>query len=146
MSEVADRYDILAYDPHRNPVYVSRNDESKRVYIWGYNWSEPVAEIRNAAYEEVLRLDSGNMIARIGESNDLSGDSAEMRWLHALRGNLPDAEVTIFTYVPLLGIESVTDPAGRTTYYEYDTANRLARIRDENGNVLEAYEYHYRNN
>lgn len=146
MSEIADRYDVLAYDLHRNPVYVSRNDESKRVYIWGYNWSEPVAEIRNAAYEEVLRLDSGNMIARIGESNDLSGDSAEMRWLHALRGNLPDAEVTIFTYVPLLGIESVTDPAGRTTYYEYDTANRLARIRDENGNVLEAYEYHYRNN
>lgn len=146
MSEIADRYDILAYDPHRNPVYVSRNDESKRVYIWGYNWSEPVAEIRNAAYEEVLRLDSGNMIARIGRSNDLPGDSAEMQWLHALRGNLPDAEVTIFTYVPLLGIESVTDPAGRTTYYEYDAANRLAKIRDEHGNVLEAYEYHYRNN
>lgn len=146
MREIADRYDILAYDSHQNPAYVSRNDESKRVYIWGYNWSEPVAEIRNAAYEEVLRLDGGSMIARIGQSNDLSDDSAEMQWLHALRGNLPDAEVTIFTYVPLLGIKTVTDPAGRTTYYEYDAGNRLAKIRDENDNVLEAYEYHYRNN
>ena len=135
---------IYNYDSHFNPTCLSLDGQSPTIYIWGYDWSEPVAEIRNATYEELLALDTSGMLERIGARHDLSIGSPEMMWLKGLRQRLPEALITLYTYLPGIGITSVNDPSGRTTYYEYDGANRLATVRDEEGNILEAYEYHYR--
>ncbi len=60
-----------------------------------------------------------------------------------LRLHPEDATVTSFTYLPLIGMTSQTDPNGQITYYEYDGFGRLQTIRDHEGNVLETYEYNY---
>ncbi|PSR51972.1 hypothetical protein AHMF7605_29120 [Adhaeribacter arboris] len=51
------------------------------------------------------------------------------------------AKMTTFTYEPLVGITSVTDANNVTVHYEYDAFNRLKCKRDQDGNLLECYDY-----
>lgn len=56
------------------------------------------------------------------------------------------AQMTSYTYDPLRGMTSATDPSGKSIYYEYDDFGRLMFTRDLNGKVLNKYEYNYRTN
>jgi YD repeat-containing protein len=51
--------------------------------------------------------------------------------------------MTTYTYLPGIGISSMADANLRTTSYEYDGHNRLKRIKDHDGNILEEYSYNY---
>jgi YD repeat-containing protein len=53
------------------------------------------------------------------------------------------AQMTTYTYNPLVGITSQTDVGNRVTYYEYDGLSRLKRIRDQDYNILKTYDYQY---
>ncbi len=66
--------------------------------------------------------------------------------LNHYTGTLPNAMVSTYTYDPLIGITSMTDPKGYTMYYTYDDLNRLKTIKDQQGNILSENEYHYKNN
>jgi YD repeat-containing protein len=48
-----------------------------------------------------------------------------------------------YTYNPLIGVTSQTDPSGKITYYEYDVFNRLKVIRDINKNIIKQFDYQY---
>ncbi|HVU95381.1 MAG TPA: hypothetical protein VHE34_09160 [Puia sp.] len=54
-----------------------------------------------------------------------------------------DAQMTSYTYQPMVGMTSETDPAGRSTYYEYDGYGRPSLTRDLNGNILKSLSYSY---
>jgi hypothetical protein len=135
------------YDRYGNPVYLSKDDATKIVYLWGYNHQYPVAEIKNAAYSDVIAQISGGQttIDNMAASDELS--SADSAKLDALRTKLPNASITTYTYKPLVGMTSKTDPSGFTTYYDYDDFGRLtASYYYENGvkKVPETYDYHYK--
>ena len=53
------------------------------------------------------------------------------------------AQMTTYTYSPLIGMTSQTDVGNRVTYYEYDGLARLKRIRDQDYNIVKTYEYQY---
>ena len=53
--------------------------------------------------------------------------------------------MTFYTYDPLIGVTSITDPRGYTVYYEYDNFNRLKQVQDADGNLVTDYHYHYKN-
>ena len=55
------------------------------------------------------------------------------------------AQMTTYTYDPLIGITSVADPNGEITYYEYDAFNRLKNVKDYQGNIVKNFQYNYRN-
>lgn len=64
-------------------------------------------------------------------------------WFDDIRFQPSDAQMTSYTYDPLFGMTSQTDPNGITTYYEYDDFGRLIRIKDSDGNVIRETEYNY---
>ncbi len=56
---------------------------------------------------------------------------------------MQNAQVTTYTYNPLVGMTSSTDAKGETTYYEYDTFQRLMNVKDKDGNIIKHMDYHY---
>jgi YD repeat-containing protein len=55
------------------------------------------------------------------------------------------AQMVTYTYDLAKGITTITDSNNSTTYYEYDEFSRLKLIRDDKKNILNTYQYHYKN-
>jgi YD repeat-containing protein len=53
------------------------------------------------------------------------------------------AQMTTYTYSPLLGLTSQCDVDNRPSWYSYDPLGRLKMIRDQDGNILQQYDYQY---
>ena len=53
------------------------------------------------------------------------------------------AQMTTYTYAPLVGMTSQADVGNKVTYYEYDGLQRLKRIRDQDYNILKSIDYQY---
>lgn len=53
------------------------------------------------------------------------------------------AQMTTYTYQPLVGMISQTDINNRITYYEYDPLGRLTLVRDQDKNILKKVCYNY---
>lgn len=54
------------------------------------------------------------------------------------------AQMTTYTYLPLVGISSQCDANSKIMYYEYDAFNRLKLIKDQDGNILKTFGYQYK--
>ena len=53
------------------------------------------------------------------------------------------SQMTTYTYTPLVGTTSQCDVNSRITYYEYDSFGRLQDIKDQDGNIIKTFQYHY---
>jgi hypothetical protein len=53
------------------------------------------------------------------------------------------AQMTTYTYDPLLRLIATCSPNNSISYYDYDSFNRLVDIKDQYGNVVKAFEYNY---
>ncbi len=97
----------------------------------------------------VSKFDIKNSLTRIGNIiGDMTTEMQKTIWKNfntSLRSNSLAANtlITTYTYKPLVGITSSTDPAGIATYYEYDPFGRLSIIRDAESNIIKKYDYHY---
>lgn len=65
-------------------------------------------------------------------------------YLDELRMYPSDAQMTTYTYDPLNGITSVTDPSNFTVYYDYDAFGRLKFVKDKDGFIEKMNEYNYK--
>lgn len=54
-----------------------------------------------------------------------------------------DAQMTTYTYMPLVGMTTSCDVSNRISYYEYDVMRRLKDLKDQDGNIIKTYDYHY---
>ncbi len=163
-------YTVDAYDSYGNPVQQHKTNGLNTVYVWGYNGKYPIAKIVNATYSEIETALSGEAYTLdMHYSNNTMLEALNQGYIieeHTINRKIyltnkevnfflsylrmqsyfpDDAQVTTFTYKPLVGITSETDINGRTTYYEYDDLGRLSIIKDHDGNILKQYEYHYKN-
>ncbi|HWB28388.1 MAG TPA: hypothetical protein VG738_23110 [Chitinophagaceae bacterium] len=54
------------------------------------------------------------------------------------------AQMTTYTFEPMIGMTGQCDVNNRASYYEYDGLGRLKDIKDQDGNILKTFEYHYK--
>lgn len=128
------------YDSSGNPVELQLEEGMNVVYLWGYSKTMPIAKIENANFSQVA-IALGTDISSLLDFNE-----ANLPAINGLRTSLPEAMVTTFTYIPLVGIQTVTDPKGDTMTYEYDAFSRLKSVKDHQGNILSSNDYNYRPN
>jgi YD repeat-containing protein len=67
--------------------------------------------------------------------------------INNLRSNpsFSNAFITTYTYNPLVGVTTLTDPKGDQITYSYDGLGRLQNVKDKDGNILSETEYHFQN-
>lgn len=137
--------EIKEYDSKGNPVWITDESGSSTVIIWGYNNSLPVAQIQNATPEQICNVLNVDL-----DFKTMGNDLMNMMYLMQLRALMPEAQVFTYTYQPLVGMISMTDPAGTIWNYTYDTCGRLKEtstswIAGPPTQTTKSYEYHYHN-
>lgn len=142
------------YDICGNILQIRGKDGTPIVYLWGYNYQYPIAEIKNATYEEVCKkIGGGNrsngetILNRIAAKPEpvVNGSTDDLGAINDLRVSMPGAIVTTLTYKPSVGISTITDPLFRKITYRYDKLNRLQFVEDYDGKIMEGYKYRFQN-
>jgi YD repeat-containing protein len=145
------------YDSHGNVIEVLRHTGTEK-YIWSYGNTKPVIKAINpnagfaSTAEHTAVLPAGysslqNLVASLDNIATDVGQQARWRSYNlALRSRQENSGTLIYTYTyqPLIGVTSETDPNGITKYYEYDGLGRLLWVKDSNGNVIKTYSYHFK--
>lgn len=136
------------YDSKGNLLEYKNIADIPTTIIWGYNNTQPIIKIEGVKYNDVKALQV--VLDAIAASNaDAVDPSKEGDLLIAfsnLRANssLSNYQITTYTYDPLIGVTTITSPNGLRELYKYDSANRLEKVMDMDGNILKEYKYNYK--
>ena len=145
--EVINSYEVTKTDSNGNVLEYKDHLGVYHVIVWGYNDSKKLFEIADIRYSALnastitgLQLfTSARPIEEYQDPDIIAGLYATLRAAH------PDKLITTYTYNIGKGLCTVTDPNGRTTYYEYDTFGRLKAIKDQEDNYIKTYQYNFIN-
>lgn len=135
---------IISYNS-KGKVVETLADDIPSVTIWGYNDTLPIAKIIGANYNQVSAaatdiINKSNIdIDNVSENNLISA-------LDAFRTNpnFNAFKITTYTYDPLIGVTSITQPSGTREIYKYDLKNRLEKVVDVDGNIIKEHKYNYK--
>lgn len=135
------------YNAAGSAVYLSQGSSSKTVYIWGYNNKYPIVEIQNATYDEVTAIVSKAVLEAIAAKT--APTSSDWSTITALRthAQLKKALVTVYKYIPDVGIVETIQPNGFTLYHTYDSYGRVTESYYMEGStkrIVQTHEYNYR--
>lgn len=128
------------YDDKGNIQQYTLTNGIPVVIIWGYNKTKPIAKIENATYSQV-----SSSVSNLQDLSDTGTETNLIAALSTLRNGLPDSMVTTYTYLPLIGVSTITDAQGSIVTYEYDSFNRLKLVKDNTGKIISENQYHYQN-
>lgn len=182
----------FSYDSYGNIIQITKTNDIATSYLWDYNNSLPIAEVKNAKYSDIYN-NSFEILGITDETNSKTGNKIcisnysfelpsltngkyilsywkRMEGTWSLTSNIVDvttgvyninisassaipidevrfypanAQMTTYTYNPLIGTTSMTDARDQTTFYEYDTFGRLYLVKDQDRNILQKHDYHF---
>jgi YD repeat-containing protein len=139
---------------YKYSCWVYSNNPSSNLYIYmksniDDSYSDPAATSiglgstvtgRWVLLEGTVELSSNIKSISLRYDNNGGGNV----WFDEVRFFPADAQMTTYTYAPLIGMTTQTDPNNITTYYEYDSFGRLEYIRDNNKKIIKHISYHYK--
>ncbi|MGO4291295.1 DUF5977 domain-containing protein [Chitinophaga sp. RAB17] len=134
--------DFYRYDRNGNILEQQAQNGVRETYLWGYNGQYPVAKILGADYTTISGL--VNQTVLTDSSGTYSGIQIRDE-LNKLR-TAPNAKnyfVNTYTYKPLVGMTSQTDPLNRSSFFEYDSSSRLKTVRDNENQIVKMYDFAY---
>jgi YD repeat-containing protein len=117
------------YDEKGNLQQYTTKDGIPTVIIWGYNKTEPIAQVEGMTYAQVAALSTTSSIISASD-NDALDPAKENLLLIALNNfrkepALAGKKISTYTYDPLIGVTSITPPSGIREVFTYDSAGRL---------------------
>mgnify|MGYP000845254660 CR=1 FL=1 len=145
------------YDSNGNIEEFIMEDGTPVSIIWGYNGQYPIAKVEGISYQEIQNH-VGTIISKSNQDDDnctgTNNECNEAQLRKALNDfrslsifNGPTAKnvlITSYTYDPLIGVTSITQPNRQIEYYRYDSSGRLEYIVDKDGKILKNLRYHYK--
>ena len=137
------------YDNYGNLLQFHREDDIRTSIIWGYNNQYPIAKIENLYYSSIPTSTITDLKNKSNADNDnctspTCKEEIFRMALKDLRNSFPNLMITTYTYDPLVGVTSITDPKGYNMYYEYDDFNRLKFVKDAEGKLISENKYYYK--
>ena len=153
---VFDKYKPYTFSPKASVTYYSNNkiksvtkeNNLTTYYAWAYNFQYPVVKIESASKEIDIDKIQSDISACVltGKNNKSDIDSDLEKIIDCVSSQISsDNMVNYYTYCPLIGMTTQTDPNGVTTYYEYDGLGRLKYVLDANRNIISSNSYQYKN-
>lgn len=141
----ASRKMIMIYnDTDKKLITTKPENDIPTSYIWGYKGQYPVAKIVGGDYTRAYD------VLTTAEKNTLNGSPTDeqvrtiIKKIRDYYKNNFGVLVYTYTYKPLYGITSETDPNGITVTYEYDNFGRLKVVKNADEEILKTYDYHYK--
>jgi Family of unknown function (DUF5977) len=133
------RIQYNSYDPYGHLQEEQSVNDVKHAYVWGYNNAYLVADVTGASLAAVSAALNGGNVATP------ASDATMRSTLNSIRTGLTGspALVNTYTYTPLVGMTSKTDPMGKPGYFVYDGLNRLSQVMDINSNVVKLFNYNF---
>ncbi|MCS3799526.1 YD repeat-containing protein [Chitinophagaceae bacterium OAS944] len=176
------------YDIKGNVFSVSKENDVKSSYIWGYRSQHPIARAVNAETKDIYHTSFEGVDGNSGDSKtgkqsytglfskslknltngkyiltwwEKTGDKwnlqvttnivvANGEYTINLQGQIDEvrfypanAQMSTYTYEPMVGITSECDISNRVIRYEYDSYGRLVYIRDQDNNILKSFNYQF---
>jgi len=149
------------YDDKGNLVGYKNSNEVPVSIIYGYNQTLPIAILEGISYsallQEIYYTHTGTPASDINDLNivklsNLDVDTpSEQKLIKALDKFRVDSmfdgyqcKITTYTYNTLVGVTSVTPPSGIREIRTYDNSNKLEKVVDGNGKLLNEYKYNYK--
>ena len=124
------------------PLQATERDGVINTFIWGYGGELLIGKIAGTSYD-VIEQDVSELVLLSNADTDKNSEEAFRSGILAFIDKYPELQGSFVTYDPLIGVTSQTDTNGITNYYKYDEFNRLNRIVDQDGAVIQMFEYNY---
>ena len=115
-----------------NIIQVTSKDGITTGLLWDNTQTYMMAKVEGVSYSTISSLDYQNCDY---DSKVLWGQ---------LKALAPQAIITTYSHKPLCGVTSTTDQTGLKTTYDYDSFGRLITVKNNKGEILNHYEYHYK--
>ena len=143
-SKTAKKIDL--YDAKGNVLQYTSETGIPTTVVYGYDQTLPIARIEGVTYAQISSLVQTIIDASNADAQNPTNETALITALENFRKNstLLNAQITTYTYDPLVGATTVTPPVGIREIYQYDDQNRLQKIVDMNGITLKEYKYNYK--
>ena len=122
--------EIYSYESG-NPVEILGKNGIMTSYIWDATINMPIVKAVGVSY---ATLNAAYLA--------VGGDLSTIR----NQPSLASAQIITYTYDPLVGMTSMTDPNGVTSSYVYDKLGRLNQIKDKDSNIVQTHLYRYKTN
>jgi len=135
-----ERLSFEVYDTKKNLVQARRPDGTPVTYLWGYHYRYVIAKIDNTTFSQAQAALSVSYSA-LQTLDDVALETE----FNALRNSLTDSQITTYTYEPVIGVSTITDPTKNKIFYKYDNFQRLQYILDKDQNIIKEYKYSYKN-
>lgn len=131
-------YDL--YDSKGNLLQYTDIQGKPTSLIWSYYDNLPVIKMEGLPYSTL----TSNEISFLKFAFDNNEMDIIYQITNGLRNIYKDAFISTYIYKPLVGLKQTIDPKGLIETYEYDEFNRLKKILDSEGNILQEFEYNIR--
>lgn len=121
------------YDTYGNLLQFTPKNGIVESYVWGYSSKLPIIKAVGIPYSSITSI--------FAFPNILSTDTDIDNFAQQVR-NITE-EVHVYTHEPLRGVKRITAPTGINQYFEYDNLSRLKRVKDQDLNLTNWFNYAY---